>query len=197
MKITAIRQQAKRPDRYSVFVDSKFAFGLSESGLLESRLASGQELDEAQLARLKKTAGLDKAYGQALRYAAMRPHSEWEVRTYLERKGVGTPATRQIIEHLKRARLLDDAEFARAWIVNRRLLKSTNRRKLRLELKQKHVPEEVIEQAMSEDETSDQDALRQLIAKKRARYPDEQKLIAYLARQGFSFDDIKTVLDQD
>ena len=33
--------------------------------------------------------------------------------------------------------------------------------------------------------------------KKRSRYDDEQKLIAYLARQGFSFDDIKHALDTD
>lgn len=194
MKITAIQQQAKRPDRYSVFVDGAFAFGLSESGLLASRLASGQELDEAQLAQLKKAAGLDRAYGQALRYAAMRPRSEWEMRAYLERKGVDAPATRQVMERLKRVRLLDDTEFARAWIANRRLLKNTNRRKLRLELKQKRVAEEVIERALNEDETSDQEALRQLIAKKRSRYPDRQKFMAYLGRQGFSFDDIKTVL---
>ena len=197
MKITAITQQAKRPDRYSIFVDGKFAFGLSEGGLLESGLATGQELDEARLKELKKMAGQDKAYNNALRYAAMRPRSEWEMGTYLQRKGVDEPVAQQIMQRLKRARLLDDGDFARAWVSHRRQLKSTSKRKLRLELKQKHVPEEIIEQVLSEDETTDRAALRDLVAKKRARYPDQQKLMAYLARQGFSYDDIKVVFEEE
>jgi regulatory protein len=197
MKITAITQQVKRTDRYSVFVDGVFAFGLSEGGLLQSGLASGQELDDARLRELKKMAGLDKAYNNALRYTAMRPRSEWEIRTYLERKGLDEPAARQIMQRLKRARLLDDADFARAWVAHRRQLKSTSKRKLRLELKQKHVPEDIINQVLSEDETTDKTALRELVAKKRARYPDQQKLMAYLARQGFTYDDIKSVISEE
>lgn len=196
MKITAIRQQAKRADRYSVFVDGKFAFGLSESGLLESGLASGQEVDDRQLAELKKGAGLDKAYGNALRYAAMRPHSEWEMTTYLKRKGVDEPAARQIVERLRRIGLLDDLAFARAWVQNRRQLKNVSKRRLRLELKQKNVPEDIMDKVITEDAGSDQAALRELISKKRARYADKQKFMQYLARQGFSYDDIKAAFDR-
>ena len=43
----------------------------------------------------------------------------------------------------------------------------------------------------------DGDELSKMIEKKRAKYPDEQKLIAYLARQGFSYDDIKSALHGD
>ncbi len=37
-------------------------------------------------------------------------------------------------------------------------------------------------------------ALRDLIAKKQARYPDSQKFMAFLVRQGFSYDDVKQAL---
>lgn len=194
MKITAIKQQVKRTDRCSVFVDGKFAFGLSETGLLESGLASGQEINNRQMSELKKTAGLDRAYSNALRYAAMRPHSEWEMAAYLKRKGVDEPAAKQIIERLRRIGLLDDLAFARAWVQNRRQLKNVSRRRLSLELKQKYVAEDIIEKVLSADTGSDQVALRRLIAKKCARYTDKQKLMRYLARQGFSYDDIKLEL---
>jgi regulatory protein len=196
MKITGIKQQVKRADRYSVFVDEKYAFSLSEAGLIESRLASGQELTAAELEDLKKTAGLDKAYGNALRYVAMRPRSEWELQDYFRRKGVDEEAGRQIIVRLQHVGLLDDMVFAQAWVSNRRLLKSTSKRRLRLELQQKHVASDVIDQALAEDETDERDTLRDIVAKKQARYPDRQKFMQYLARQGFSFDDIKTVLDE-
>jgi regulatory protein len=196
MKITSIKQQVKRTDRYSVFVDDKYAFSLSESGLIKSGLASGQELDAAELRQLKKAAGLDKAYGNALRYVAMRQRSEWEVETYLARKEVDKAAAQEIIRRLRDLSLLSDLDFARAWVGSRRQLKSTSKRRLRLELMQKHVPHDVIDQVLAEDETDERDALRQLIEKKRSRYPDQQKLMQYLARQGFSYDDIKSVLQQ-
>lgn len=194
MKITAIKQQVKRPDRYSIFVDGTFAFGLSEAGLIESGLASGQELTPAELKTLKEKAGIDKAHGQALRYVALRPRSEWEVMTYLQRKAVDSQAAAIIIGRLRELQLLDDEAFARTWIANRRLLKSTSLQRLRLELKTKRVPDEVITRALFSDTGNDQQALRELIAKKRRRYPDEQKLMQYLARQGFRYDDIKQAL---
>jgi len=195
MKITQIKQQVKRADRYSIFVDGTYAFSLSESGLLTMGLASGQELDKAQLGELKKASGADKAYGNALRYVAMRPRSEWEMRTYLQRKQVDEPVAQDIVDRLKRVQLLDDRAFANAWLANRRQLKQVSKRRLRLELAQKHVPEQIITEVLQNDETDDRTTLRQLVDKKRARYPDRNKFMQYLARQGFGYDDIKSVLD--
>lgn len=194
MKITAIKQQQKRVDRYSIFVDGKYSFALSESGLIDSRLASGQELTELELTALKKTAGVDKAYGLALRYVAIRPRSEGELIDYFRRKQIDADAAKQIIQRLREVGLVDDASFARAWVANRRLLKSVSVRRLQLELRQKHVPSDIIDQVLQEDEGDDRQALRELIEKKRARYPDQQKLMQYLARQGFGYDDIKSTL---
>lgn len=197
MKITSIKQQVKRTDRYSIFVDDKYAFSLSESGLIESRLASGQELDAAELKRLKKAAGFDKAYYNALRYVAMRPRSEWEMQMYMARKEVDREAADEVISRLRNLNLLSDLDFARAWISSRRQLKSTSKRRLRLELMQKHVPNDVIDEALSEDEGDERHILRELIEKKRRRYPDQQKLMQYLARQGFSYDNIKSALNEE
>ncbi|HEY5668287.1 MAG TPA: RecX family transcriptional regulator [Candidatus Saccharimonadales bacterium] len=197
MKITNIKQQAKRSDRYSVYVDGKYSFSLSESELLGQGLASGQELDAQRLSELKEASGNDKAYGNALRYVALRPRSEWELRTYLKRKNVEEPVADTIMERLQRIGLLDDQAFATAWVTNRRLLKSVSKRRLALELKQKHVPETIIDQVLREDETDERDALRELVAKKRRKYTDQTKLMQYLARQGFGYDDIKTVLGEE
>lgn len=197
MKITAIKQQIKRADRYSVFVDEKYSFSLSESALIAYRLASGQELTGAELAELKKAAGLDKAYGLALRYVAIRLRSEGELADYFRRKQIDPEAAKQIVERLRSSGLVDDAVFARAWVANRRLLKSVSRRRLQLELRQKHVAADIIDSALREDEGSDRQALRELVDKKRHRYPEPQKFMQYLARQGFGYDDIKSVLSED
>jgi regulatory protein len=194
MKITAIKQQVKRSDRYSIFVDGAYAFSLSEAALLASGLASGKELDKTQLKELKKASGNDKAFHNALRYVSLRPRSEWEMRTYLTRKQVDEPVVEDILRRLRASTLLDDQAFARSWITNRHLLKNTSKRRLRLELKQKGIAEDVIEQALAEDEVTEQENLAAIIAKKRARYPDTIKLTQYLLRQGFNYADIKTAL---
>lgn len=197
MQITAIKQQVKRTDRYSIYVDGKYAFSLSESGLISGGLVSGQELDAAELKRLKKAAGLDKAYYNSLRYVAMRPRSEWEMQMYLKRKDADQATADEVIRRLRDLNMLSDLDFARSWIANRRLLKSTSKRRLRLELMQKHVPNDLIDEALAEDATDERQALRELVEKKRRRYPDRLKFMRYLASQGFNYDDIKSVIDEE
>lgn len=196
MKITKIAQQTKRADRYSVFVDDKYSFSLSESALLESKIHRGQELTKEQVGEYKRLSADDKLYNRTLRYVAMRPRTQWEVETYLARKG-GSPAlVEQIVNKLTDIGLINDGTFARAFVADRRLLRPTSHRKLIAELKKKHVPNEYIEQAVGSEREDERTALAEVVAKKRkqAKYQDDLKLMQYLARQGFSYDDIKSAL---
>lgn len=198
MKITAIKAQVKREDRYSIFVDNRYAFSLSTDSLLNVGIVNGQELDETDLQAYKKLSSDDKAYGLALEYVVRRMRSAGELHDYFRRKKYEPDLAEYILSKLKQAGYVDDREFARRWVENRRTLKATSARRLKLELLQKKVRIDIIQSVLSEDDTDERQVLRDLIAKKRkqSRYQDDQKLIAYLARQGFSYDDIKTVLDE-
>lgn len=199
MKITSIKQQAKRADRYSVFVDEKYSFSLSESALLRSGLASGQELSKQQVDDYKQLSADDKMYNRALRYVAMRPRSTWELATYLQRKDASEAAIDSIIQKLTELNLLNDATFAASFVRDRQLLRPTSRRKLILELKKRHIAEEYIQAALQQDEVDEAGSLQQVIAKKRrqTKYQDDEKLMQYLARQGFGYGDIKSALAKD
>lgn len=197
MKITKITQQVKRADRYSIFVEGKYSFSLSESALLQSKLASGQELTREQIGEYKQLSADDKVYGQALRYAAMRVRSMWEMEQYLKRKNAAPPLAQNILNKLSDIGILSNETFAHAWVANRRLLKATSRRRLTQELRAKRVPDEIIERTLSEDETDELAVLKELVDRKRkqAKYQDNLKLMQYLSRQGFSYDDIKSVVN--
>lgn len=200
MRITAIKQQVKQKDRYSVFVDEKYAFSLSETALLESKLASGDELSAKQVSDFKKLSEDDKLYNQTLRYLALRPRSRWEIEFYLEKKKKASPGlTETILNKLSNIGLIDDEKFAKAFVSDRRLLKPTSRRKLVNELRKKHIANEIIEQAIGSEEEDEQAALGEVIARKRrqSKYQDNEKLMQYLARQGFSYGDIKEALQQE
>lgn len=199
MKITKITQQLKRADRYSVFVDEKYSFSLSESALLESRLHSGQEISREEVGEYKKLSADDKVYNQALRYVAMRPRTNWEMATYLERKGASPALSDQILSKLTNIGLLDDNKFAEMFVNDRRLLRPTSRRKLIAELRKKHVASNAIEKAVGSEQENERTALTEVVARKRrqAKYQDDLKLMQYLARQGFNYDDIKSALNKE
>jgi regulatory protein len=199
MKITAIKQQVKRQGRYSIFVDDKYAFSLSENALLDQKITIGLEIGQAELTAFKDASKFDKAYNLVLAYVARRPRSEWELRDYFRRKEIDEDAGDQIMTRLKDYGYVNDLSFARSWVENRRLLKPVSKRRLMLELRQKHVGDEIARQVLAEDETSDRDTLSQLVERKRkqTRYQDDQKLMQYLVRQGYSYDDVKSVMRSD
>lgn len=199
MKITKIVQQQKRQNRYSVFVEGKYSFSLSETALLESRLNSGQELTAEQVAEYKQLSADDKLYARALNYVALRPRSTWEVEFYLKRKDAPLPLIEQITNKLQNLGLLDDRKFAESFVHDRRLLRSSSTRKIKLELQKKHIASEIIEQVLTEDETDERAMLKAVIIRKKqqSKYRDDElKLMQYLARQGFSYGDIKSVLTE-
>lgn len=199
MKITSIKQQVKRADRYSVFVDEKYSFSLSESALLQSGLARGQELSRQQVDDYKRLSADDKTYNRALRYVAMRPRSTWELKTYLQRKDAPEALIESVVQRLTDLGLLNDATFAATFVRDRQLLRPTSRRKLIMELKKRHLAEEYIQAALQDEEVNESSSLQHVIAKKRrqTKYQDDDKLMQYLARQGFGYGDIKNALAKD
>lgn len=196
MKVTAIKQQVKNRSRYSIFVDDKYSFSLSELGLINSGLKVDEEIGKERLGELKDTARLDKAYNQALNLIARRMRSAWEIENYLKRKGYDPSLSLEILNKLSDLGYVDDFKFAKAWVADRRLLRPTSKRKLQLELRQKRVTDEIIQEALTTDETDEKEVLSQLIAKKRkqTKYQDDLKLMQYLSRQGFSYDMIKSTI---
>jgi regulatory protein len=199
MKITDIKPQVKTPGRFSIYIDGSFAFGLSESGLLNTGLRIGSVITDDELMQLKSEARIDKALNQTLNLIARRPRSVWEIDQYLRRKSYSDEEILSIQNALREKDYLDDADFARRWVESRRLLKPISRRKLQVELRQKRVSDEDIKSALDSDETDEVEVLRVEVAKKRrqTRYQDDAKLMAYLARQGYGYDDIRNALKKE
>lgn len=188
-------------------VDGAYRFSLDIFQYADLGIKIGKEYTEEELIALETESQFGKVYARALEYCLMRPHSGKEVRDYLYRKtrdtrtktggikkGVSPVITQRAYNRLVEKGYIDDEKFARYWIENRNLTKGASRRKLQAELRAKGVDGGIIERLLAETDRSDASELQKVIAKKRARYPDEQKLMQYLARQGFAYDDIKRAL---
>ena len=210
MKITGITAQTKNDNRVNVMVDGTFRFSLDIFQVSDLGIRIGKDYTEEELLELEAESQFGKLYGRALEYCLMRPHSAKEVREYLYRKtrdtrtktggikkGVPIEVTHRVFERLVEKGYIDDEKFARYWVENRSVTKGASRRKLIAELRAKGVESSLVERLWQDSERSDEDELQKIIAKKRGRYPDDQKFMQYLARQGFSYDDIKQALSSD
>lgn len=207
MKITAITSQVKDPNRVNIIVDGQYRFSLDVFQVGELGVRLGKDYSEAELLELETESTFGKLYAKALQYCMMRLHSAKEIRDYLwrktrdvktkdgvVRKGVSAEVTERVFGRLEEKGYINDEVFARHWIEQRHLTKGASKRKLMSELRGKGVDIGLIEQLLHSSSRNDEDELRKMIEKKRGRHSDEQKLIQYLARQGFSFDDIKQAL---
>lgn len=215
MKITAISSQQQNKNRVNIMVDGAYRFSLDIYQVADLGLRVGKEYSDEELTKLEAESQFGKLYGRALEYCMMRPHSSREVRDYLYRKtrttkvknrktgdlydrpGVSQEIADRVFERLVDKGYIDDEKFARFWAENRNLSKGASRRKLQAELRAKGVETSIIDKYLMQSSRSDEDELQKIIAKKQARYPDTQKFMHYLARQGFSYDDIKSALDQE
>lgn len=207
MKITSISAQKRDKDRINVFVDGKYRFSLGIFQLGDLGIKIGQEYSEDELVAIEEESSFGKLYMRALEYCLMRPHSQRELKDYLYRKtrdtrtkeggirkGVSVALTERVFDRLLEKGYINDEKFAAYWIENRNLRKGSSKRKLSAELSSKGVDRSITERLLGETERDDVTELQKIIDKKRRRYDDTQKFMSYLARQGFSYDDIKAAL---
>jgi len=207
VRITGLKVQVRDKDRVNVYVDGKYRFSLDINQIAELGIRTGKEYSEEELLELENESQFGKLYTRSLEYALVRPRSQREMRDYLYRKtrdtrtktgdikkGVTVELTERVFNRLEEKGYLNDEKFARFWVENRNVRKGSSLRKLQTELMAKGVDRTTIETVMGDTERSDGDELRKIILKKARRYDDEQKLMAYLVRQGFRYDDVKEAL---
>ena len=195
MKITKIAPAIKTAGRYNVFVNEKYAFSLDEAQLVKIGLRKGEEISKERLAELKSESDFGKNYIRAIDLISRRLRSEKEIRDWAFSKNWTKENTEKVIERLYERGFLNDEKFAASFVRSRAILNNYSMRKMKLELHKKGISKEICEKILSEsDEFNENAVLVKLIVKKRSHYDDERKLIAYLARQGFSYDKIKTAI---
>src|SRR5690625_5115769 len=122
-KITRITTQKRSKHRYNIFIDDgqveQYGYSVDEDILIEFGLRKGLELDEAMMIKLVQHDSIHKSYDQAIRYLGYRMRTEKEIRDYLLKKEVDREHITEIINKLNSRKLLNDEEFAIAFVNTR------------------------------------------------------------------------------
>jgi len=194
-KITAIEPQKNR-SRVNIHLDGEFAFGLDR--FVAAWLKPGQELSDAKIAALQAEDARERAYQQAMLFLSFRARSEKEIRQNLRKHEIPAAVIEQTLEKLRAAGLANDNQFARIWVENRNTFRPRSRRALTMELRQKGLDDETVHAALAD---VDENALAYESAAKRAGRLNglewsefRKKLSEYLARRGFPYPVITTVV---
>ena len=192
MRISAIKPQTKRPGRVSVFIDGRYRLSLSAEQAMEAELAVGKEVTQEEVKRLEKLSIQGRLINRVYRWLARRMRSEREIDEYLNRYSSDPELNKQIKRKLREQGYIDDRKFAAAWVRTKDALRPVSDHRLRFQLRAKGVNDEIISHILATAR------IVRLVDNKRrlARYQDRQKLIAYLARQGFSWEDIRQTLQE-
>ncbi len=192
-RITAIEPQARHANRFNLYIDDKFALGLS--AIVAARLRVGQTLDNAELAALEREEQYETAHEQALRFLEPRPRSSVELKQQLRKKKVAGEVIDQVIARLTDAGLLDDSAFAKYWVENREAFRPRAGRALRFELKRKGLSDAAIKDAVGAIDESESAYRAGAARAPRWRGVERrefmEKLGAFLVRRGFSYETAK------
>jgi regulatory protein len=144
-------------------------------------------------------------YEQAIRLLEFRPRSVDELRRRLLQKGADESDVEAVVARLLEQKLLDDADFAEQFARGRVLGAGASRRRIVQELTRKGVAREIADSAVDglmEREGIDPAAAIHRVAGKKWRslaklddFTRRRRLYAFLARRGFSPDEIRTAMN--
>jgi len=212
-QVTAVTPQKKnfrvgKTPRFNIFVDGKFALGMSADELILKKIKVGSELQVEDLLNIKKTDEEARFYNLAIGYIARRPRSEKELRDYLFRKKVEEAITEKIIEKMRRLNFINDTDFA-IWWVNQRQESSRPKgeRAIKFELYRKGIAKEIIEEAFSSESLDGTEKVSELdLALKSGSKKEKslnglekrkfyEKLARFLAGKGFNWEITKQAIE--
>lgn len=188
--ITALEPQKNDPRRVNVYLNGEFAFGLS--ALVAAWLKVGQQLTPEKAAQLQNEEQREQALQRALRSLGRRARSAAELQTSLTRAGFTEDVIEATLARLRELNLLDDAAFARAFVADRQRFHPRGSRMLLYELRNKGIDDATagtaVRSQVDDDAEAINAALRAVRRYQALPWPEfRQKLGAYLARRGFSW----------
>lgn len=199
-KITSIQAQ-KRKGRYNIFLDGKYAFPVDEALIVKHLLRKGMEVSPDLKRTLQEEDAFRKAYQRALNYLSYGLRSEKEVRDDLAQKEFEEHSD-AVIEKLKEQRLIDDVEYAKAYVRTGANLNRKGPKVIANELKRRGIDELKIEEALPEYSEEDQVENAIFLAEKqwrKGKKKSEREAIQYvrqyLMQKGFQSDIINVALE--
>lgn len=192
--ITDIQQQKNSTDRYSVFIDGNFAFGICDFDLYTLKLHVGDVLTDEKIAEIEELISVEKCKNYAVGLVSKKMYSKKEITEKMLKKGFSLTAVSGVISILEEYGYINDDAFASMFVET--YMKKYGIHKIKYELKCKGIDESLIEKHL--DSFQNNEYLMNLIQQKLRGKPLSKDLFAKITRsfiaKGFEYENIKSCL---
>ena len=196
-EITALSVQSKDKTRCSVYIDGRFACGLSIEVAVKNRLKVGMQVDDSFLSAIQLEGEKDVALSKALTFVTLTQKTKKQVRDHLTKKGYLPVVVDYVLEKMSDYRFLDDEAYATAYCES--AAKKKGKKLIKMELRAKGVEEADMAEALDGVSDESQLAAAQTILQKymRGKNTDKetlQKAFRHLLSKGFDYETAKSAL---
>lgn len=204
-EITKIEIQKKNKDRYSIYIDGEYSFGIYENVLIKYGLKKGMKIEEDFLEDVLKKEEQECANNYGLRLLNFKMRTEQEIRRKMKEKEYTEDVVDTTIEYLYYLNYLNDEEYANKFIKDKSNLKNMGKERIKRELYAKGIDKEIINDQI-EDLVDDDDeyekATEMAIKKLETTYKNDdknaqyRKLGGFLQRKGYSMNIVFKILKE-
>lgn len=196
--ITSVNKN-KKNGRYSISLDGRYAFSISEDNYISLDLYEKKEIPDEELNFIKDTILYREAKSVAVRYVNLKIRCEMEMRIKLEIEGFVDSIIERVTDDLKSMGYINDTIYAQKYVYDRNKLKPKAKRLLKYELKSKGIAEKIIDDVLNNFEMDELSVAESLVKRKFGKYDldDEKirrKVYSFLSYRGFKPDIIESTL---
>lgn len=200
-KITKLEIQQRNKERVNIYIDNNFFLGVNAEIVYDLNLKKGDEVDEEKLKSLIDKEGLSKAKNKAMSILNRTAISEKKLREKLS--DYSDEIVDEVINKLKEYGFINDKDLARRIANDNSNISRFGKNKIRQNLYRKGISKDDIDEAVEEIDSNEQYENALYLARKRYKNlkgEDNrkvyQKLTQHLAYKGFSYDIIKSVIQE-
>lgn len=181
--------------KHKVYIDGEYAFILYKKELSSYHIAVGQEIEETVYRKIRTEIVEKRAKLRAMHLLNDMGRTELQLRQKLERDDYPDDIIEAALSYVKSFGYVNDENYARIFIESRKNKKS--KKEIFAALVQRGIDKEVIEQVFEEyyEENDARNAIAEILKKKhydpeKADRKEMQKILGYLTRKGFRYEDI-------
>ncbi|MGN1131031.1 MAG: regulatory protein RecX [Ruminococcus sp.] len=188
----------KRKGLSDLYIDGEFAIKIDTETFLVSKFSVGSQIDDQQLKELIESSNIKRAKEKALWLISYRDHSKKELESKV-RNCSDIDSAKKAVEKLESVGLVDDEKFARNYAQQLLFVKHYSKKGAKYKLIEKGIDRDLADSVLEEIDFDPQEHIKIIIERKYGNLSDEKtrrRAVSALQRKGYSWSDIKTVIDE-
>ena len=144
MKI--LKYEKKGNGKYKIYLENGNSILLYEDTIVKSNLLFKKEIDSDLLSRISDIDNESSLYNKCIKYIGLRIRSKKEIGDYLKKSTDNNDLIEKIIFKLEKNNLLNDKEFARAFVSDKFRFSSMGPYRIKNELKNHNIDDVIIDE---------------------------------------------------